>query len=206
VTRRCLLLDYVPARRGGPKPALAVWSGPRKTEVLGLGVRHGAEFDPFPFVSTFPADSPEVWVFAEWAYAAAAMVEEGASLPELEAWVRADSTAMTVSEEPAPTSKKALEERFDTDWMATRPAATDALVFLAKESTAATVRADGDVRLETANGTLLATLSVRRSKPAADSRARWLASLQQPGRESLQVDLSEKPASAQVRRWLKALG
>lgn len=205
MTRRCLLLDYVPARRGGPKPALAVWSDPRKTEVLGLGVRPGSEFDPLPFVSTFPADSPYVWVFAEWAYATASMVEEGASLPELEAWVRADSTAMTVSEEPAPTSKKALEERFDTDWMATRSAATDALVFLAKESTAAIVRADGDVRLETANGTLLATLSVKRSKPAAGSPARWHASLQKPGREPLRVDLSEQTACAQVRRWLRAL-
>jgi len=205
VTRRSLLLDYVPARRGGPKPALAVWSGPRKTEVLGLGVRPGTEFDPFPFVSTFPADSPDVWVFAEWAYAAAAMVEDGASLTELEAWVRADSTAMTVSEEPAPTSKKALEERFDTDWMATRSAATDALVFLAKESTDAAVRTNNDVCLETVNGTLLATLSVKRSKPAAGSPARWHVSLQKPGREPLRVDLSEKTASAQVRRWLRAL-
>lgn len=205
MTRRCLLLDYVPAGRGEPKPALAVWSGPRKTEILGLGVRPGTEFDPFPFVSAFPSDSAEVWVFAEWAYATAAMVEEGASLPELEAWVREDATAMAVSSEPAPSSKKALEERFDTDWMAARSAATDALVFLAKESTNAAVRMDNDVRLETVNGTLLATLSVKRSKPTAGSRARWHASLQKPGREPLRVDLSEKTACAQVRRWLRAL-
>ncbi len=204
MTKRCLLLDYVPAKRGEPRPALAVWKGSSKTEVVGLGVRSGVEFDPFPFVSAFPSDSADVWVFAEWAYATAAMVEEGASLPELEAWVREDATAMAVSTEPVSSSKKALEDRFDTNWMSTRPAAMDALVFLAKESSTALVQAGTEVRVADPNGTTLAVLEVKRSGRAQAGSSLY-AKLRRPAEEPIFIQLGERGASAQIRAWLRAL-
>jgi hypothetical protein len=203
MSRRSLLLDYVPQGRGKPRPSLAVWKGARRTEVLGLGVQPGSEFDPLPFVGAFPADSEDVWVFAEWAFATQAMVEEGADLPEIEAWVREDSTAMTVSQVAAPTSRRALEGLFDTEWMATRSAATDALVFLAQEVTDATVQPGADVRILNPNGASLAVLEVKRSAPARERRSLYVK-LRAPGAAPTTVELSEQGAGERIRAWLKA--
>ncbi|WP_431053448.1 hypothetical protein [Roseateles sp. L2-2] len=81
-----LSLAYVPLRGEGVEPVLEINTS-SDAHIRGLGIEGGQLVDPRPFVAMFPEDADQVGVFAEWVTHLAVLVDAGAGMTEIRAWL-----------------------------------------------------------------------------------------------------------------------
>lgn len=94
-----ILFDYVPISSAPSAPALLAWFSKESPALYGLGVQPHLPFNPVPFLTVFPREADDLWVYAEWSSTLQDLLHEGISPTELHDWVkRSEMTAIKVRE------------------------------------------------------------------------------------------------------------
>lgn len=213
-----LLFDYLPQSGTPPAPSLLAWLAADQPSLYGLGVQPGATFDPLPFVSAFPGDAKEVWIFAEWADALNTLLRDGASATELRAWLGHTQTpAIREREYGAANRLEDMVSQLATGDLVRKPSALEGLFFVLARDGGPSLRIqraqrpEADFVVTDRHGQVMALVELKRAlRPATPSTASspsWPILVRKPTDRSMMLitALTAPDYQQRLQAWLDSL-